>query len=247
METRIISLVNHKGGVGKTTSTLNLGKALSLLGKKVLLVDIDPQANLSQSVGIDNPEQSIYESFMEDIHLPVIEVTEYLHIVPSELNLSVAEIKLQSEQLSGYMKLRNKLENIKSDYDFVLIDCPPTLGILTVNAIIASDEMVIVVEPQFLAVKGLQAILEMHESLQKSLNRQIKIIGILFTQYNRTVVSRNIIESLHVKYKDLPFNSIIRQSVKLAEASAKKQDIFTYDNASTGTEDYTNLAKEILK
>ncbi|MCU0440582.1 MAG: ParA family protein [Raineya sp.] len=247
MNTKIIAIINHKGGVGKTTSTLNLGKALSILGKKILLIDIDPQANLSQSVGLENPDRSVYEVLCKGEKPPIQKIADNFSIIPSELSLSTAEIELQAEQVTGYFKLREALEPLEKEYDYILIDCPPSLGILTVNALLASSHILIVVEPQFLAIKGLQTILELFEKLKKTLNRNLDILGLLITQFNRTVVSKNIIEQLREKYKDKVLESIIRQSVKITEASATKKDIFTYDDTCSGAEDYLILAKEIIE
>jgi chromosome partitioning protein len=243
---RIIAIVNHKGGVGKTTTTLNLGKALSLQGKKVLLIDLDPQANLSQSVGIDEAEKTITDVLSNEIDLPIIQISDKLSIIPSDLSLSVTEVQLQAEQITGYFKLSNALEKVKDSYDFILIDCPPSLGILTTNALLASTEIIIIIEPQYLAIKGLGAILQLHDKLRQRLNPTLQITGMLFTQFNRTVVSRNVVEQTISKYSNMPFQTIIRQSVKISEASSMKKDIFDYDIESTGAEDYMSLAKEIL-
>lgn len=244
--TRIISLINHKGGVGKTTTTLNLGKALAIEGKRVLVIDIDPQANLSQSVGIDNPPQSIYETLCNDIPLPIRNVSENFDIVPAELGLSTAEIQLQAEQVTGYFKLAGALELVVEDYDYILIDCPPSLGTLTINALLASNEIIIIIEPQYLAIKGLTTILDLHQKLKKSLNKTLSIAGFLFTQVNKTVISKNIMEQVRTKYKDLVFKTIIRQNVKITEASASKKDIFAYDAECSGAIDYLEFAKEII-
>ncbi len=243
----IFSLVNHKGGVGKTTTTLNLGKALSLEGKKVLLVDIDPQANLSQSLGIDNPEASVYEVLCQDESPTIYQVNDKFHLLPAELSLSTAETQLMSEQVSGYFKLSNALQAIGNEYDFILIDCPPSLGILTINALLASNSIMIIVEPQYLAIKGLQTIIELYTRLNKNLGKNLQLLGMLFTQFNRTVISKNIMEQVQQKYGNLTFDTVIRQSVKITEASALKQDIFNYDADSSPAEDYQNLAKELLK
>lgn len=243
----IFSLVNHKGGVGKTTTTLNLGKALSLEGKRVLLVDIDPQANLSQSLGIDNPEASVYEVLCQDESPTIYQVNDTFHLLPAELSLSTAETQLMSEQVSGYFKLNNALQAISNQYDFILIDCPPSLGILTINALLASNSIMIIVEPQYLAIKGLQTIIELYTRLNKNLGKNLQLLGMLFTQFNRTVISKNIMEQVQQKYGNLTFDTVIRQSVKITEASALKQDVFTYDDASSPAEDYQSLAKELLK
>jgi chromosome partitioning protein len=242
----IIALVNHKGGVGKTTTTLNLGKALSLQGKKVLLIDLDPQANLSQSLGLDDPERSIYHALVDNSILPIVSIASDFDLVPSDLNLSVGEARLQGEHLTGYLKLKNLLASIETNYDFILIDCPPSLGLLTNNAFLAANGLLIILEPQYLAVKGLQAILELFEHLKGQLNPRLEIQGILFTQFNRTVVSKSIIEQVSTRFPNKVLQTIIRQNVKLNEASACKQDIFSYDPNSYGAEDYKALATELL-
>ncbi len=248
MQTRTISFINHKGGVGKTTSTLNLGKALAILGKKTLIIDIDPQSNLSQSVGIEQPEHSIYDVLCNEIKMPVRQIGENFYIVPAELGLSVAETKLQAEHITGYFKLHASLDELNGKYDFVLIDCPPSLGILTINALLASTEIIIIVEPQYLPIKGLNTIWELYLSLKKrNLNKNLKILGLLFTQFNRTVVSKSIVEQVQQKYTGLTFETIIRQSVKISEASAKRLTIFDYEPSSAGAEDYLAFAREVIE
>lgn len=244
--TRIIALVNHKGGVGKTTSTLNLGKAFSLSGQKVLIIDIDPQANLSQSVGIRDPEPSVYDALCNNQPLPIREISENFSIAPASLNLAVAEISLQSESFSGYKKLKKSLTDIQSLYDYVLIDCPPSLGILTVNAMAAASEVIIVAEAEYLSVTGLQTILNLYQKIREDLNPDLEILGFLFTQFNRTVVGKGIIKSIQDSFQNKVFQTVIRENVRISEASAHRQDIFTYDNASAGAEDYMNLCKEIM-
>ena len=245
MHLKTIAVVNHKGGVGKTTTTLNLGKALSLLGQKVLIVDIDPQANLSQSLKIEDPERSVYHSITERSPVPIQEVTKDLHIVPASLDLSSAEVKLIAE-VNGYFRLKEGLAEVQDNYDFILIDCPPSLGILTINALIAASEVIIVVQSQYLAIKGLNTVMDLIEELRKNLNNKLKVMGLLLTQINRTVVSKSIVESVQGNYENEVFQTQIRQNVALVEASTVGQDIFDYDESSHAAQDYMNLAKEIL-
>lgn len=244
--TRIISLVNHKGGVGKTTTTLNVGKALSLEGKRVLLIDNDPQGNLTQSVGIQDANPSLYEILCENESFFSKELAPHFFICPANLSLSLAENKLQSEQVTGYFKMKNILKNVK-EYDFILIDCPPSLNILTINALLASTEMLVVLEPQYLSITGLQTILDLHERLGQELNTNIHITGFLFNRFGRTVANKSIVEQIQENYKDLVLPVIIRQNTKISEASIMQQDIFAYDAQSLGAEDYSNLAKHLLK
>ena len=243
MMSRIIAIVNHKGGVGKTTTTLNLGKALSLQGKKVLLIDIDPQANLSQSVGIDEPERSLYESLCSNQHLPIIEIGTNFFICPADLELSEAEIKLQSD-VNGYFQLKKLLKN--QSFDFVLIDCPPSLGVLTINALVAANELIIVVQSEYLAVKGLQTIMRLTDRLKENLNPTLKVTGLLLTQLNNTVFRKSIAQTVRTVYEGNVLESSIRQNIALGEASSQSKTIFDYSPDSHGAEDYMKLAIEIL-
>ncbi|MEO1652454.1 MAG: ParA family protein [Bacteroidota bacterium] len=245
MSARIISVVNHKGGVGKTTTTLNLGKALSEAKQKVLIIDIDPQANLSQSIGIEDPEKNIYHTITHQEPLPVTSIGNNLDIVPASLDLSGAEVKLISE-VNGYFRLKSGITDLNETYDYILIDCPPSLGILTINALIASQKVIIVVQSQYLAIKGLNTIMDLIEELRKNLNSNLQVMGLLLTQVNRTVISKSISESLSLDHDDLVFKSQIRQNVALIEASTVGQDIFTYDRNSHAAQDYAALAQEIL-
>ncbi|WP_020528080.1 ParA family protein [Flexithrix dorotheae] len=242
---RIIAVVNHKGGVGKTTTTLNLGKALALAGKKVLLVDMDPQTNLSQSLGIEEQEDSIFNSLCDQTSLPIITIDKNFDLVPSDLELTTAEIKLQAD-VNGYFKLRKLLKEVSSKYDFIFIDCPPSLGILTINSLIAAKEIIICVQSQFLAVKGLNTILDLVESLKENHNPNLEIAGMLLTQTNNTVLSKSIIDSVKGTYKGKVFKTVIRQNIALPESSSTGQDIFTYDPECNGAKDYLALSKEFL-
>lgn len=242
---KIIAIINHKGGVGKTTTTLNLGKALSLNGRKTLIIDIDPQANLSQAIGVEEPERNIYQAVCENEPLPIMNLAANLDLVPADLDLSEAEVKLQAD-VNGYFRLKNALRTVKSNYDFILIDCPPSLGILTTNALIAATEVMIVVQSEYLAVKGLQTILRLVESIRENLNPTIEIAGLLITQINKTVFRQHIAETVRDIYHGKVYQSAIRQNISLAEATSVGKDIFEYSPRSAGAEDYMALAKEII-
>lgn len=246
MQKGVIAIINHKGGVGKTTTTLNLGKALSLCGKKTLIIDIDPQANLSQSIGVEEPEKHIYQAMIDNQPLPIVNLSENFDMIPADLDLSEAELKLQND-VNGFFKLRNILKSAKANYDFILIDCPPSLGILTTNALIAATHILVVVQSEYLAVKGLQTILKLIESVRENLNPDLEVAGMLITQLNKTIFRQNIADTLRNIYQGKVFQTNIRQNISLAEASSVGQDIFTYSNKSAGAEDYMNLAKEMLQ
>jgi len=245
---RIIAVVNHKGGVGKTTTTLNLGKALSLQGKKVLLIDNDPQANLSQSVGIDEPEQAISEVYQvnKENPLPIEKLTDNLAIAVADLGLAEAEVKLQTD-VNAYFKLKQAVAKVAHEYDYIFIDCPPSLGILTINALIAAKEVFLIVQSQYLAIKGLNTIVELIEALKKNLNPSLEMTGLLFTQVGRNVITKSIMEAVENAHKAYVFNTFIRQNIAIVEASASHQDIFSYNEKALAAEDYRNLAQEILE
>ena len=245
--TVIYAIINHKGGVGKTTTTLNLSRALSLLGNNVLMIDLDPQANLTQSVGLNEPSKNITGTLCKNEKLPIIEICTDLYLVPSDLSLATAEMSLQAEHLLGYTKLKKALDKVKGKYDFIFIDCPPSLGILPINAIIAADEVIIVTQAEYLAITGTKTILELCEKLKEAMNDKLQIAGILFTQFDKTVVSKGIMVAMRNEYKEKVFTAVIRRSVGLKEASAKKIDIFTYQHESAGAKDYLELACEIFK
>ncbi len=243
---RVIAIVNQKGGVGKTTTTINLGKALAKRGKKVLLVDIDPQANLSQCAGVEEPAKNIYHALVDGEPLPVVNLGKRFDMVPSDLELTGADLKLMG-QVTGYFKLKNALEPLKDQYDFVLADCSPSLGILTVNAMIAATEVMIVLQSEYLAIKGLSAILDFADDIRNNnLNADLKISGMLLTQVNNTVLSRNVVSHVQEMHGSRVYKTLIRQNIALAEAAAAGQDIFEYSPRCKGAEDYLALAKEIL-
>ena len=241
----IISILNHKGGTGKTTTTANLGKALAMQKKKVLIIDIDSQSNLSQHVGVEEPEITVYEALCKNDELPIIDLGENLHIVPANLDLAGADDELRNN-VNGYFKLKTALGKVQDQYDYVLIDCPPSLDILTINALIASYEVIVPTQSQYFSIKGLQTIFELIEELKQNLNPGLKIKGILLTQVNNTVINKTIQETVQEGYGDMVFKTFIRQNIALTEASFNNQTIFDYNEKSQGAEDYLNLSKEIL-
>lgn len=243
---RSIALVNHKGGVGKTTTTYNLGRALTLWGKRVLMIDLDPQANLSIWAGVEEPEISIYESLDEGRPLPILPVDEYLDLIPSSLGLSELELKLYSNPIEGVFILQEALQSLRSDYDFILIDCPPSLGILTINALVATDEVIVVVQSQYLSTAGLNSIYRLINKTVRKMKAGPHRNSILLTQLTHTVVSRSMVDFVRQTYGQAVFQQTIRQNIAVQEASAQQMDIFTYDARCHAAQDYRHLAEEIL-
>ena len=245
---KIITLSNHKGGVGKTTSTINLGAALSEQGKRVLLIDLDPQANLTQSlrIQIHDVSQSIYGAMRGIERLLPVSVFAGLDVIPSTLDLSGAEIELSSETGREYI-LRELIEPLRNKYDFILIDSPPSLGLLTLNALTAANEVLIPLQAEYLATQGLTKLLEVVQKVQARLNKELSIGGVFITQYDkRKVLNRNVAEVVGNGYAGYMLNTRIRDNVALAEAPAAGLDIFRYSPKSSGAEDYTALANELL-
>ena len=244
---KVISISNHKGGVGKTTSAINIGFGLNRLRKKVLLIDLDPQANLSQSLGLIEPERTIYGSLRGQYKLQPGEMVKGLDVIPSTLDLSGAEIELTGEAGREYI-LRELLEPIRASYDYILIDNPPSLGLLTINSFTASDEVFIPLQAQYLALQGLTKLLEVIDKIKRRLNKELKVGGVFITQYDgRKVLNRDVVATIEAHFKDEVFKTRVRDNIALAEAPAQGLDIFRYNPKSYGAEDYLSLSKEILK
>ena len=244
---KILSISNHKGGVGKTTSAINIGAGLNILGKKVLLIDLDPQANLSQSLGLIDLDKNIYGALKGDYKLEPISVLKGLDVIPSTLDLSGAEIELSSEPGREYI-LKELIEEVRDSYDYIIIDSPPSLGLLTINSFTAADEILIPLQAQFLAMQGLAKLVEVVEKIKSRLNKSLKIGGVFITQYDgRKVLNRDVVESINTHFKSEVFETKIRDNIALAEAPAQGLDIFRYNSKTNGAEDYLSLAKEIIK
>lgn len=244
---KVISISNHKGGVGKTTSTINIGSGLAALGNRVLLIDLDPQANLSQSLGITHPGSTIYGALRGEYALEPIEVFKDVDVVPSSLDLSGAEVELSAEAGREYI-LKELLEPLRASYDYILIDSPPSLGLLTINAFTASDEVLIPLQAEFLALQGLAKLLEVIEKIKKRLNKALEVGGVFITQYDsRKVLNRDVASTIEAHFKEKLFKTRIRANVALAEAPSVGRDIYTYAPKSKGAEDYFSLSKEVNK
>ena len=250
---KVIALANQKGGVGKTTCAINLGGALVELGKRVLCIDLDPQANLSVGLGIDlnTVEQSMADVLINaDISMDSIirpSRTDRLDVAPTTIELSAAEVELFSA-IGREMALRDKLTpEILDRYDYVLIDCPPTLGLLTVNALVASDGIIIPVQTQYYALKGVAALLRIIKTVQARLNPNLRILGLLPTFYDgRTILARDMLQSLKDIGEHQVFNTVIRQSVKVGEAPTAGVPITVYEPRSDAAKAFLDLAQEVV-
>jgi chromosome partitioning protein len=248
---KIIAIVNQKGGVGKTTTAVNLSAYLAYLGKQVLLVDLDPQANATSGLGLDhrNLEAGIYESLVGD--KPIFEVIKRtmqdgLKIVPATLSLAGAGVELVSLDNREF-RLASVLEEVKKDFDFIIIDGPPSLGLLTVNSLVASDEVLIPIQSEYFALEGLSQLLETISLVQTNLKPQLGIMWAVITMFdNRNKLSGAVMEELYKFFPNRIFRSVIPRSVRLAEAPSYGRSILHYDPKSRGGKAYENLAREVL-
>jgi len=250
---RVISVANQKGGVGKTTTSINLSACLAEKGKKVLLIDIDPQGNTTRGLGIDkkNLDSTIYELLLGDDKLEdtlLKGVLENLDIIPADVDLAGAEVELIGVKDSNYI-LKGELDIIKESYDFVIIDCPPSLSILTINALCASDTVLVPIQCEFFALEGLSQLMYTINLVRKRLNPLLNIEGVVFTMYDaRTNLSLQVVEE--VKKEMIHTNiyqTIIPRNVRLSEAPSYGLPINLYDSKSKGSESYRRLAKEVIE
>lgn len=243
----IYSISNHKGGVGKTTSTINIGAALANRNKKVLLVDLDPQANLTQSLGIKDIQISIYDNLKGEKMINTVEYRHNLHVLPSSLDLSAAEIELSSEPGREYI-LKDVLIQLLNKFDYILIDCPPSLGLLTINALAASDYVIIPMQAEYLPLRGLAKLTDVITKIKNRLNPKLQIGCVFLTQYDsRKVLNRDIASSVLEFFGDKSLTTKISSNIALAEAPSQGKDIFLYNKSCKGATDYDDLCNEMLK
>lgn len=248
---KIIAIANQKGGVGKTTTSVNLGAGMATLGKRVLLVDIDPQGNTTSGVGVNKADVAncIYDILINEVNPQdtILETqNEGLHIIPATIQLAGAEIELVST-ISRELKLKKALNAVKKNYDYIIIDCPPSLGILTINSLTAADSVIIPIQCEYYALEGLSQLLNTVRLVQKNLNPQLQIEGVLLTMLDaRTNLGIQVIEEVKKYFQEKVYKTIIPRNVRLSEAPSHGQSIITYDPRSKGAEVYLELAKEVI-
>ena len=250
---KVIAIANQKGGVGKTTTAINLAASLAALEKKVLIIDADPQANTTSGLNFspDNDEKrTLYEVMIGelDVHNALIQTEiSNLHMVPSHINLVAVEIEmLDAEDRESILK--KAIAPIRNEYDYIVIDCSPSLGLITVNSLTAADSVMIPVQPEFFALEGLGKLLQTIRLVQNGVNPDLTIEGFVVTMFDgRTKVHTQVLNQLREHFKDMVFNTIIQRHIRLSEAPSHGKPIILYDVMSNGTSNYLNLAREVLE
>ncbi|MBA4602872.1 ParA family protein [Thermoactinomyces mirandus] len=248
---RIIAVANQKGGVGKTTTSINLAAAMAAMGKGVLLVDIDPQGNTTSGLGINKADvkQCVYNVLIDEVPAEQVvlpTVVDRLHIIPATIQLAGVEIEL-SQAISRELRLKRSLQTIQFDYDYIFVDCPPSLGIITLNALTAARSVLIPIQCEFYALEGLGQLLNTIRIVQKHLNKGLEIEGVLLTMFDgRTNLSVQVMEEVKKYFQQKVYETVIPRNVRLSEAPSHGKPIISYDPRSRGAECYKQLAKEVV-
>ena len=250
-QTKVLAIINQKGGVGKSTTAINLSAALGEMGKQVLLIDLDPQGNSSSGLGIEKSqvEHCVYDVLLnqtpvEDVIIP--DVCEGLDIIPATINLAGAEVELVSE-MARENRLKDAVGSLRGKYDFIFVDCPPSLGLLTVNALVAADKLLIPIQCEFYALEGVTKLLDSMKRVKSLLNPSLDIYGVLLTMYDgRTTLSRQVVDEVRSYFGKTVFDTLIPRTVKLSEAPSYGLPITQYDPTGKGAQSYIDLAKEVI-
>lgn len=248
---KILAIANQKGGVGKTTTAVNLSACMATLGCKILMVDIDPQGNATSGSGVDkgDVDECVYDVLVDEVEIEKVihsSAIENLDVVPSAIQLAGAEIELVST-ISREVRLKRALEKVKDTYDYIIIDCPPSLGLLTINALTAADAVIIPVQCEYYALEGLSQLLNTVRLVQKHLNHHLAIEGVLLTMLDaRTNLGLQVIQEVKKYFQDRVFKTIISRNVRLSEAPSHGEPIIMYDSRSKGAEAYLDFAKEVI-
>lgn len=250
---KIIAIHNEKGGVGKTTTAINVGAELAGRGFRTLLVDLDQQATLTVGLGADNSGATIFSALKDAVEgkeslLPSTIVRDNLSVVPSCKDMVNAELLLLMQEYGRENFLKDLIGRIQDEYDFVLLDCPPAVGMVTINALVAADSMIIPLQPEMASLYGLVSIMKKVSGIQKRINKDLKVLGMVVTQYDaRTSLHREILKSIQKQYGGLVFDTVISRNIKIAEAMEQKTDVATYKKKSSGAVNYAALTDEILQ
>jgi chromosome partitioning protein len=247
----IVSIANQKGGVGKTTTAINLAAALAMRGRRTLLIDMDPQSNSSMSyLDIRTVERSLYD-VLSDAQCALADVVvdsnvSNLQVAPARIALAKLEAKLVGE-MDAHFRLKDRLDPIREDYEFIVIDCPPTLGLLTANALVASSHLLVPIQSSYFALEGTDDLLETVEKVRARANPDLRLLGVLITMHDRrTAIARDIRNQIRAVFGDLVFATVISKSVRLEESPAYKESIFTFAPDSTGATEYYRLCEEVI-